>query len=183
MNLMPKQNLEKLSNVTPPTSDTALGLDLNFLIHEKEHITLPSEISFNGDDCMVDISEDAGDAKMCISELVTEPSSALNLKNGPSNEEQTKGKDIKIDEDRGKCITDIKSMTDLSVTLESIKPSSLPPLNVLEEKNGITIVFHFAKGKPREDVQVVVVTTISKNSSSLSNFHFQAVVPKVRLHL
>lgn len=181
MNLMSKQNPEK-PNVTPPISDTASGLDLNFLIHEKEHITLPPpEISSNGDDCMVDISDDSADTKMCLSE----PTSALplHLKNGPSKEELQSQKKEK-DEDRLCKIDkiDIKPMTDLSVTLESIKPSSLPPLTVLEDKNGITIVFHFAKDKPREDVQVMVVTTISKNSSSLSNFHFQAVVPKVRIY-
>lgn len=54
-----------------------------------------------------------------------------------------------------------------------------PPLTVIEERNGITVVLHFAQDSPRADVSVVVITTMSKNAKSLSNYLFQAVVPKV----
>lgn len=54
-----------------------------------------------------------------------------------------------------------------------------PPLTVIEEKNGITVVLHFAQDSPRSDVSVVVITTMSKNTKLLSNYQFQAVVPKV----
>lgn len=50
---------------------------------------------------------------------------------------------------------------------------------VIEEKNGISVVLHFARDSPRPDVYVIVVTTMSKNSNALSNYLFQAVVPKV----
>lgn len=56
---------------------------------------------------------------------------------------------------------------------------STPPLTVIDEKNGITVVLHFAKDSPRPDVSVIVVTAMSKNSKALSNYLFQAVVPKV----
>lgn len=75
---------------------------------------------------------------------------------------------------------EVKPLTDVSVTLESIKPSLIPPVAVIEEKNGISVTLYFAKETPRDDVSVVVVTTISKNLSPLTNYLFQAVVPKVR---
>lgn len=70
-------------------------------------------------------------------------------------------------------------ISDIFVELEQIRPSSIPPLMVLDEKNGITVTLHFAKDKPREDVNVIVVTSVSKNELPLSNYLFQAVVPKV----
>ncbi|PSN45744.1 hypothetical protein C0J52_13782 [Blattella germanica] len=73
---------------------------------------------------------------------------------------------------------EVKPLTDISVSLESIKPGTIPPLTVLDEKNGITVILNFAKDSPRPDVSVVVVTTISKNSSPISSYLFQAVVPK-----
>jgi hypothetical protein len=56
---------------------------------------------------------------------------------------------------------------------------SVPPLTVLDDKNGITVILNFGKEGPRPDVMVIVVTTISRNSSPISNYLFQAVVPKV----
>lgn len=73
---------------------------------------------------------------------------------------------------------EIKPLADVSVSLENIKPGSIPPLTVIDEKNGITVVLHFAKDSPRPDVSVIVVTTMSKNSKPLSNYLFQAVVSK-----
>ncbi|XP_015604384.1 ADP-ribosylation factor-binding protein GGA1 isoform X2 [Cephus cinctus] len=73
---------------------------------------------------------------------------------------------------------EIKPLTDINVTLENIKPGTIPPLTVIEEKNGISVVLHFAKDGPRPDVSVIVVTTMSKNSKALTNYLFQAVVPK-----
>jgi hypothetical protein len=56
---------------------------------------------------------------------------------------------------------------------------SVPPLTVIDDKNGITVILNFGKEGPRPDVMVIVITTISKNSSPISNYLFQAVVPKV----
>ncbi|XP_031825412.1 ADP-ribosylation factor-binding protein Gga [Nomia melanderi] len=73
---------------------------------------------------------------------------------------------------------EIKPLTDINVSLHDIKPGTNPPITVLEEKNGITVVLHFARDNPRQDVYVVVITTMSKNLKPLSNYLFQAVVPK-----
>ena len=40
-------------------------------------------------------------------------------------------------------------------------------------------MLHFARDNPRKDVFVVVITTMSKNLKPLTNYLFQAVVPKV----
>ncbi|XP_043255175.1 ADP-ribosylation factor-binding protein GGA3 [Colletes gigas] len=77
------------------------------------------------------------------------------------------------------CIeSEIKPLTDINVSLQDITPGINPPITVMEEKNGITVVLHFARDNPREDVYVVVITTMSKNVKPLSNYLFQAVVPK-----
>ncbi|XP_032670611.1 ADP-ribosylation factor-binding protein GGA3 [Odontomachus brunneus] len=73
---------------------------------------------------------------------------------------------------------EIKPLTDINVNLEDITPGTNPPLTVIEERNGITVVLHFAQDSPRPDVSVVVITTMSKNTKPLSNYQFQAVVPK-----
>ncbi|XP_025267283.1 ADP-ribosylation factor-binding protein GGA1 [Camponotus floridanus] len=72
----------------------------------------------------------------------------------------------------------IKPLTDIIVNLEDIKPGINPPLTVIEERNGISVVLHFAQDSPRPDVSVVVITTMSKNAKPLNNYLFQAVVPK-----
>lgn len=56
---------------------------------------------------------------------------------------------------------------------------SVAPLTVIDQKNGITVILNFGRDSPRPDVCVIVVTTISKNSSPITNYLFQAVVPKV----
>ena len=55
---------------------------------------------------------------------------------------------------------------------------STPPL-VIFEKNGIKIVFHFGKDRPRPDVQVIAVSVTSTCQSPVKEFAFQAAVPKV----
>lgn len=53
-----------------------------------------------------------------------------------------------------------------------------PPINAYD-KNGLKIVIHIAKNRPREDVHVMVVSVMSTNTSAVKNFSFQAAVPKV----
>ncbi|XP_003395795.1 ADP-ribosylation factor-binding protein GGA3 isoform X1 [Bombus terrestris] len=73
---------------------------------------------------------------------------------------------------------EIKPLTDINISLQDIKPGINPPMTVIEEKNGISVVLHFARDNPRQDVFVVVITTMSKNLKPLTNYLFQAVVPK-----
>ncbi|XP_035211139.1 ADP-ribosylation factor-binding protein GGA1-like [Stegodyphus dumicola] len=71
----------------------------------------------------------------------------------------------------------VLSLKDVFVPLETIRPGSISPLN-LHEKNGLNIVIHFGKDSPRPDITVMVVSTMSKNSSPVKNVSFQAAVPK-----
>ena len=48
------------------------------------------------------------------------------------------------------------------------------------DKNGLKIVIHFGKSRPRPDVEVMVVSVMSTKTSAVSNFKFQAAVPKVK---
>ncbi|XP_011630482.1 ADP-ribosylation factor-binding protein GGA1-like [Pogonomyrmex barbatus] len=73
---------------------------------------------------------------------------------------------------------EIKPLTDITVCLDDIKPGINPPLTVIDERNGISVILHFTQDTPRPDVSVIVITTMSKNAKPLSNYLFQAVVPK-----
>ncbi|KAL9956982.1 hypothetical protein ACROYT_G038553 [Oculina patagonica] len=72
------------------------------------------------------------------------------------------------------------SLDNVFVPLDTITPGSHPPLTVLD-KNSIKITFHFAKTSAelsRDDLSVVVISTMSSLSSAVKNFVFQAAVPK-----
>lgn len=164
MNLLPK-----VENKTNDSTDddkkvtnNVLNFDLNYLLekpNKKESIVFKNE-DHNGDDLLVDISEilEDNDAVTIAKSEKDENSKPEKLEIPPKNE-------IKL--------------SDIFVTLESIKPSGVPPLTALEEKNGLSVILNFAKDKPKEDVHVIVATIISKNENPLKNILFQAVVPKV----
>lgn len=67
---------------------------------------------------------------------------------------------------------------EINVTLDTVKPSAIPPFTALEERNGVSVAIFLAKNRPRDDVSIYVVTTSSKNESPLTNYLFQPVVPK-----
>ena len=48
------------------------------------------------------------------------------------------------------------------------------------DKNSIKSLIHFSENRPRSDVLVMVLSTLSTNSKPVKNFMFQAAVPKVR---
>ena len=47
------------------------------------------------------------------------------------------------------------------------------------DKNGVKILFHIGKDRPRPDVVVIAVSVMSVSTSAISAFTFQAAVPKV----
>ncbi|XP_046362673.1 ADP-ribosylation factor-binding protein GGA1-like isoform X2 [Haliotis rufescens] len=70
-------------------------------------------------------------------------------------------------------------LTDIFVPLENIKPATdMPPVTAYD-KNSVKTVIHFATDKPRSDVLVMVLSTLSTNTSPIKKFVFQAAVPKV----
>lgn len=177
MNLLPKQSERQSSIDLLKSENTAisntLNLDLNYLIDKPGDATKFASVEErNGDDVLVDIADevmidggsnsDDGANPACVSVAAVEDGHV--------------SPEIKILECKK---VDLK-ISDVLVDLESIKPGTVAPLTVLDEKNGISVTLHFAKDKPREDVNVVVVTSVSKNELPLTNYLFQAVVPKVK---
>ncbi|XP_061415026.1 ADP-ribosylation factor-binding protein GGA1 isoform X2 [Lethenteron reissneri] len=71
------------------------------------------------------------------------------------------------------------SLASVVVPLESIKPSSTPPVTAYD-KNGLRVLLHFAKESPpgRADVLVVVVSMFSTAPLCIGNIMLQAAVPK-----
>ncbi|KAG5854575.1 hypothetical protein ANANG_G00039260 [Anguilla anguilla] len=72
-----------------------------------------------------------------------------------------------------------RSLSDVFVSLESIKPSNTAPI-VAYDKSGIRVMLHFAKDSPvgRPDVAVLVVSMLSTSPIPVRDVVFQAAVPK-----
>ncbi|NXN20162.1 GGA1 protein, partial [Indicator maculatus] len=72
------------------------------------------------------------------------------------------------------------SLANVTVPLESIKPSSILPVTVYDE-HGFRVLFHFAKDAlpERPDVLVVVISMLSTAPQPIRNIIFQSAVPKV----
>ncbi|NXE35831.1 GGA1 protein, partial [Ptilorrhoa leucosticta] len=72
------------------------------------------------------------------------------------------------------------SLANITVPLESIKPSSILPVTVYDQ-NGFRVLFHFAKDAlpERPDVLVVVISMLSTAPQPIRNIVFQSAVPKI----
>ncbi|KAG7492029.1 hypothetical protein MATL_G00009950 [Megalops atlanticus] len=72
-----------------------------------------------------------------------------------------------------------KSLSDVFVSLESIKPSGIAPI-IAYDKSGIRVMLHFAKDCPmgRPDVAVMVISMLSTSPIPVRDVVFQAAVPK-----
>lgn len=71
------------------------------------------------------------------------------------------------------------SLVNLTVPLESIKPSSLLPVTIFD-KHSLRVLFHFARDSPpaRPDVLVVIISMLSSAPVPITNVRFQSAVPK-----
>ncbi|KAE8740539.1 hypothetical protein FOCC_FOCC013943 [Frankliniella occidentalis] len=168
-------------------------------IQDKTSSTTGADDLLNGDDAMVDLSDDPSNlAAASLSAPIVHSAPQISLRsakeeapdtNDPIPKKETEFSTLKSTTNSVDALTntkpvesaktlEVKPLNDISVTLDSIKPGPVPPLTALDERNGISVVLHLAKDTPRPDVSVYVVSTISKNSSPLSNYVFQAVVPK-----
>lgn len=155
--MKPNQSKNTLEENGNSSKEISHDFDLNYLINNKTKDAVKNKEALDtSDDYLVDIT----DEKMLEGndENITE-----------TNKNNDKHQDLKL--------------SDFFINLDEVKPSSLPPLNLMNERNGISITLHFARDKPREDVSVFVVTTVSKNAMALSDYLFQAVVPKVSAKL
>lgn len=72
------------------------------------------------------------------------------------------------------------SLSDVTVPLEMIRPSTLLPVTVID-KHSLRVLFTFARDCPpsRPDVLVVIISMLSSAPVPLTNIRFQAAVPKI----
>lgn len=180
--------LEKCSPSHETPTDSGAILDLDFFTKKPEvQKTSPTPelaVVTSPDDVMVDISTDV--VPNTSSNNNNNPDSPLDnildlgppLDNAKSEEPRVEPKEHYIEKKDKK--SDVKPLTDINVTLQSVQPSKVPPTTAFEEEEGLTVVLHFCKDKPRSDVNVIVISTTSKSSSPIEDYKFQAVVPKVK---
>uniref|UniRef100_A0A8C3XUV8 Golgi associated, gamma adaptin ear containing, ARF binding protein 1 n=1 Tax=Chelydra serpentina TaxID=8475 RepID=A0A8C3XUV8_CHESE len=72
------------------------------------------------------------------------------------------------------------SLANITVPLESIKPSNILPVTVYDQ-HGFRVLFHFARDSlpERPDMLVVVISMLSTAPLPIRNIIFQSAVPKV----
>lgn len=198
---IPMNALEKSSSKQEitTTNNNAL-LDLDFFTKKTIEPVIVSPMAHSSksitpnDDVMVDISSDDRTTNNIMNNhLNPQPDSPqdniLDLGLPLEDDELKKEKAMESKEnitleqkDRVKT-SEVKPLTDINLTLQSVHPSKIPPLKAFEEEDGLSVVLHFCKDKPRPDVSVIVVSTSSKSSSPIEDYKFQAVVPKVSASL
>ncbi|KAJ2949231.1 hypothetical protein O0L34_g6182 [Tuta absoluta] len=170
------------------TTNNGAMLDLDFFTKEppkRDHVetTIPKPFSPT-DDVMVDISTDSDPTACNYNNSNSKPDSPLDAildlglpLNGKTEEVVENKENVLVKKDSvKKC--DVKPLTDIHVTLHGVHPSKVPPMTVLEESEGVTVVLHYCRDKPRPDVNVVVVSTTSRCGQPIDDYKFQAVVPK-----
>lgn len=166
-----KQEQQQLP-AKPVTVSESYNFDLSYLLNTQNGTKSPNkETHDTSDDYLVDIT----DEKMLEVDKHDDETTVHTVSTVASQDNGDKGQNCTIERSPK---SEIK-LNNVFVKLESIKPSGLPPMTVLEEKNGVSVTLHLAKDEPKEGVSVYVVTTVSKNEVPMSNYLFQAVVPKV----
>lgn len=176
----------------PPPANGAL-FDLDFFTKKtEEQPKTPAEppILANKpsppDDLIVDITDGPSTSNINLS--TTSDSPIENILDFSISLDDAKSKNTSptesvesnsTEEKREKTKSEVKPLTDIDVSLSNVTPGNVPPMTIFEEENGITVVLHFCKDKPRPDVNVIVISTTNKNKKPILDFRFQGVVPKV----
>ncbi|XP_034831773.1 ADP-ribosylation factor-binding protein GGA1 [Maniola hyperantus] len=188
---IPMNALEKQSPKHETQNANTALLDLDFFTKkpEEQKLSPPAHSSKSitpNDDVMVDISSNDTPTNLNDNFKLRTDSPLDNILDiGTPLEDNAKTETLVDSKSNGseernntKSKCDVKPLTDINVTLQSVHPSKVPPLTAYEEEDGLTVVLHFCKDKPRPDVNVIVVSTTSKNRSAIEDYKFQAVVPK-----
>ncbi|GBP33758.1 ADP-ribosylation factor-binding protein GGA2 [Eumeta japonica] len=187
---IPMNALEKTSphHVLQPSNDGAM-LDLDFFTKrelEKRQSPSPTLPTISNDDVIVDITSSSTNQitpkpspiKNCPLDSILDLQVPFENNIVENKETDTSQTEKTISTSDNKKVMEVKPLTDINVTLSSVKPSKVPPLTVFEEDSGVTVVLHFCVDKPRSDVNIMVISTTSKNSSPIEDYKFQAVLPK-----
>lgn len=196
MNALEKSSPKQNPSNSQPASNGAF-FDLDFFNKPSSETLKPVSVaqtskSATNDDLMVDISINAAS-----STNTTKTNGLMDMLDLGVPVAQTKSKNTqssvskdpidsllnKPDSKSNQMKNEVKPLTDIFITLPSVQPSTVPSVTAFEEQGGLSVVLHFCKNKPRPDVNVIVVSTTSKSSSPITEYKFQAVVPKVRCDL
>lgn len=71
------------------------------------------------------------------------------------------------------------TLKDINLDINEIQPSDdEPPRVIMDEKKGLKILVNFTKDRPAKDVMVLVISVINQGNQAISNFQFDASVPK-----
>ncbi|XP_050684925.1 ADP-ribosylation factor-binding protein GGA3 [Leptidea sinapis] len=186
---IPMNALEKSSvvNQEMKACNNHALLDLDFFTkkeNSKQLVPQTSSTTAPIDDIMVDITDTNTSSVLNDQLNANDPLDkildlGLPLQNIDTN--SIPNKEIKVMSDNVSSVkvkNEMKPLTDINVTLDSVHPSKVSPLVAFEEEEGVTVVLHFCKDKPRTDVNVLVVSTTSKRTSAIEDYKFHAVVPK-----
>ncbi|XP_059052164.1 ADP-ribosylation factor-binding protein GGA3 [Achroia grisella] len=197
---IPMNALEKSPKHGTEIATNDAMLDLDFFTKKPEVKPIPPSQSPKvvtvNDDVMVDISIDVNSSSnnvinnnlkkdnsidniLNISLSLDNDAKCDNVETPVRNKDDNSSTESdKKDNVENNKTSDVKSLSDINVTLHSVQPSTVPSFTAFEEKGGITVVLHYCKDKPRPDVNVIVISTTSKNKSPIVDYKFQAVVPK-----
>lgn len=173
-----------------PSSTNGALFDLDFFTKKPEEQSKPTteppklaNKTSPSDDLIVDITDGPSTSKV---NLTTESpvdnilDLSMSLDNAKCNTSPTESVESNsTEEKREKTKSEVKPLTDIDVSLSNVTSGNVPPMTIFEEENGLTVVLHFCKDKPRPDVNVIVISTTNKNKKPILDFRFQAVVPKV----
>lgn len=72
-----------------------------------------------------------------------------------------------------------RPLSNFNIEIDSITPGEHPARTIMEEADGLKIILHFAKDRPRDDISVIVITTTNHNSIAIKDYQFDASVSKV----
>ncbi|XP_060803482.1 ADP-ribosylation factor-binding protein GGA3 isoform X2 [Amyelois transitella] len=175
---IPMNALEKSPKKETQLLNNGAMLDLDFFTKKpEEKREQPTPVPSQTDDVMVDITDGASCNKS-ESPLDKILDIGLPLANSKcDNVESPIDKEVER-KDSVKKYGEVKSLSDINVSLTSVQPSDVPPMTIFEEEGGVSVVLHFCKDKPRPDVNVIVVSTTSRSSLPIEDYRFQSVVPK-----
>lgn len=197
MNLSRLQSTNSSSSVVasvppPPAPQKRLGLDLDSLVDGMKtkllpQSTPPEEVVKKLDDANGDDDEAMLTSVVSTPTNKQAPATTIDLSDDHmilntntssiiKNEVDTNSATVSPASNNAK--KDFKSLAEIHIDLDSIQPSTEPPLTILDEDKGLKIMLNFAKDRPRDDVLVAVISTINYGSQPVNNFQFEASVSK-----
>lgn len=163
---------------------TAPVLDLDFFTKKTEEDKQtpkadPIPPGISNDDVMVDISV-TPDAPNILD--LSTPRETFNINSPRETQTTSYINSTSTEHMNGKVKSKVEVLppTGILLKIESVSPSNVPPLTAYEDKDGVTVVFHFCKDRPRPDVNVIVISTTSRSSSEIKDFKIQCFVNKVK---